>query len=91
MPETELTPEQIIEPPHLPVLLELMGDERLTMEQKTFLRLRYHESLPEPEVANQMEMTVEQLHNFEQMTFRHIRGSAFRDPVIEEAFDESTE
>ena len=85
MPETE---ENLIEAPHRPVLLELMGDDRLTMDQRTFLRLRYQENLPETEVARQMEMTGD-IHDFERMTFRHIR--ALRDPILEEAFDEDTE
>lgn len=86
MSETE---EELIEAPHRPFLLDLIDDDRLTSEQRTYLRLRYQEDLTESEVQQQMALTPEQLKNFEQMTFQHIR--ALRDPVMEEAFDEDTE
>ncbi len=86
MPETK---EEPIEAPHRPFLLDLIDDDRLTSEQRTYLRLRYQEDLTESEVQRQMTLTPEQLKNFEQMTFQHIR--ALRDPIMEEAFNDDTE
>jgi DNA-directed RNA polymerase specialized sigma24 family protein len=77
------------EAPHRPFLLDLIDDDRLTSEQRTYLRLRYQEDRTEDEVQQLLAMTPEQIHNFEQMTFRHIR--ALRDPVMEGAFDDDTE
>lgn len=79
--------EDLIEAPERPFLLDLINDDRLTPIQERFLRLRYEDNLPEEEVARLLELdTVEDLRNFERMTFRHIR--AFRDPIMEGAFDE---
>lgn len=78
------TEEPLIEAPHQPFLLDLIADDRLTSKQRAYLRLRYQEDLTDGEVQQQLTMTPEQLHNFEQMTFRDIR--ALRDPIMEEAF-----
>ncbi len=78
--------ENLIEAPRYSLLMELMNDDRLTMGQRTFLRLKYEENLTKAQIAQRMDIPVNNIDEFERMTFRHIR--AFRDPIIEGAFDD---
>ncbi len=59
--------------PQPSLLQDLIHDDRLTPDQKTFLRLRFQESRTETEVARLMGMTPDQCRDFEATLLRGLR------------------